>query len=273
MTVSVESERQVHHPRIYITDATNSVALYTLSYLVRSQEELYIYFHTDSAEEEELVKRICPRAMKVAEHVAKGMERSVLFLREGMEEGELKRPVEGYHRFVLIVSMATGVENSSFARLEQLAKRSGYESYCLLRLAPIYQNLESIDPESFDIEGGGGEFFGIDAEDVGAAVSCILLDPELHRGEEYTIYCPTSIPLSTVKTVHSQLPKMHGHDLQSPSIILAALKSNYWRASGSNLDVKNDFGRITGGEEMTSFEEFLRRANQSLFHQRFIARH
>jgi hypothetical protein len=175
--------------------------------------------------------------------------------------------VEGYHRFVLIVSMAIGIENSSFTKLEQLAKNSGYESYCLLKLAPIYQNLKPIDPESLNIE---GDFFGIDAEDVGLAVSHILLDPESHRGEEYTIFCPTSISLSTIKTVHSQLPKVHGRPLQSPSSILAAIKSNYWRTSGSNL--KNDFGRITGGEEMTSFDEFLRKANQSLFHQRFIMR-
>lgn len=266
MTVSVESERHVHHPRIYIPDATNSVALYTLSHLVR-QEDLLIYFQTGADEaEEELVKKICPRAMKVSEHDSKGMERSVLFLREGMDENEFKGPVSGYHRFVLIVSMATGIENSPFTRLEQLAKNSGYESYCLLKLAPIYQNLESIDPESLNIE-GAGEFFGIDAEDVGAAVSSILLDPELHREEEYTIYCPTSISLSTIKTFHSQLPKVHGHPLQSPSIILSAIKSNYWRN-----DVKNDFARITGGEEMASFEEFLRRTSQSLFHQRFIAR-
>ena len=268
MTVSVESERHLHLPRIFIPDATNIVSLYTLSHLVRSTEEFHVYFQCESDDEEELVRKICPRAIKEPSGVAKGMERSVVFLREGMDENELKMPVEGYHRFVLIVSMATGIENSPFTRLEELAKNAGYESYCLLRLAPIYQNLESIEPESFNNE---GEFYGVDAEDVGTAVSHILLDPELHRGEEYTVYCPTSLSLSTIKTVHSRLPKIHGKRLQEPSTILAAIKSNYWNPSGSV--VKNDFGRITGGEEMSSFEEFLRRANQSLFHQRFMAGH
>ena len=184
MTVSVESERHLHHPRLYIPDATNIVSLYTLSHLVRSNEDFYIYFHSgETDEDEELVKRICPRAIKESPgEIGKGMERSVLFLREGMNENELKLPVEGYHRFILIISMATGIENSPFTNLEHLARNSGYESYCILRLAPIYQNLVSIDPESLNIE---GEFFGIDAEDVGSAISHILLDPELHRGEEY----------------------------------------------------------------------------------------
>ena len=264
MTVSVESDQ----PRVYIPDATNIVSLYTLAHLVRSQEDFQVYFKAESDEEEELVKRICPRAIKEPGPVAKGMERSVMFLREGTKETELKKPVEGHHRFVLIVSILHGTETSELTKLENLAMNSGYESCCLVRLAPIYQNLGAIDQESFK---GEGEFYGIDAEDVGSAASHILLNPELHRGEQYTIYCPTAISLSTVETVHPQLPKVHGQPLQSPSAILAAIKLNPFCPSEST--VKNDFGRITGGEEMTTFGEFLRRANQSLFHQRFIAKH
>lgn len=269
MTVSVESERHLHRPRVYIPDSTNIVSLYTLSYLMRSHEEEFrIYFQGDAAEEE-LVKKICPRAIKHVGSVAKGMERSVLFLREGMDENELKSPLEGYHRFVLIVSVAGANDPSkfpfvkSFAELEQAAKSTGYESYCVLRLPPIYQNLNLIDPS--DLESVDEMFYGVDAEDVGSAIGHILSDPELHRGEEYTIFSPSGVSPSTLKTVHFQLPRGHGQPLQSPNLVLEAIKSQ-------ERDNKNDFARITGGEEMTSFEEFLRRTSQSLFHQRFISR-
>ena len=272
MTVIAESVKHSHRPRVYVPDSTNVVSLYTLSHLLRAHEDFHIYFQASEDEsEEELVKRICPRAIKEVGAVAKGMERSVLFLREGMDKNILKAPVEGYHRFVLIVSIA-GAEDPStypfakaFSDLEQEAKNSGYESYCLLRLPPIYQNLNLINQNELDID---GEFNGIDAEDAGSAISHILLDPELHRSEEYTIFSPASISPSTLKTVHSQLPRVHGAPLQTSSTILESIKSKYWRQER----LENDFGKITGGEEMTSFEEFLRRTQQSLFHQRFIAR-
>lgn len=275
MTVIAESERHLHRPRVYVPDSTNVVSLYTLSHLLRAHENFHIYFEggEDETEEEALIKRICPRAIKEIGPVAKGMERSVIFLREGMDKNALKAPVEGYHRFVLIVSIA-GAEDSSnypfaksFAELEQEAKNSGYESYCLLRLAPIYQYFNLIGQEELDIE---GKFYGINAEDAGSAISHILLDPELHRGEVYTIFSPASISPSTLKTVHSQLPRVHGTPLQTPSTILESIKSKYWRQGQE--EHKNDFARITGGEEMTSFEEFLKRTQQSLFHQRFIAK-
>ena len=274
MTVTAESVRHLHRPRVYIPDSTNAVSLYTLSHLLSAHEDFHIYFQGTEGDEseEELVKRICPRAIKEIGPIAKGMERSVLFLREGMDRNILKAPVEGYHRFVLIVSIAGAEDPSnnpfarSFAELEQEAKKSGYESYCLLRLPPIYQYLNCIDQNDLDIE---GEFYGIDAEDAGSAISHILLDPELHRGEEYTIFSPATISPSTLKTVHSQLPHVHGVPLQTPSTILESIKSKYWRQQQRQ---GNDFAKITGGEEMTSFEEFLRRTQQSLFHQRFIAR-
>lgn len=274
MTVTTESVRHLHRPRVYVPDPTNVVSLYTLSHLLRAQEEFQIYFQgaeEEGTEDEELVKRICPRAVKEVGAIAKGMERSVLFLREGMDMNALKAPVEGYHRFVLIVSIAGAEDPASntfarpFAELEHEAKNSGYESYCLLRLPPIYQNLNCIDKNDLDIE---GEFYGIDAEDAGSAISHILLDPELHRGESYTIFSPAAISSSTLKTVHFQLPRVHGVHLQSPSTILESIKSKYWRQQRPG----NDFAKITGGEEMTSFEEFLRRTQQSLFHQRFISR-
>ena len=274
MTIISESERHFHRPRIYVPDSTNVVSLYTLSHLLRAHENFHIYFQGGESEtgDEELIRRICPRAMKEIGPVAKGIERSVIFLREGMDRNVLKAPVEGYHRFVLIVSIA-GAEDSSnypyaksFAELEQEAKNSGYESYCLLRLAPIYQYLNLIGQEELNIE---GEFYGIDAEDAGSAISHILLDPELHSGEVYTIFSPASISPSTLKTVHGQLPRVHGIPLQTLPTILESIKSNYWRQEQEH---KNDFASITGGEEMTSFEEFLRRTQQSLFHQRFIAR-
>ena len=40
-----------------------------------------------------------------------------------MDENELKLPVEGYHRFVLIVSMATGIEKFSL----HSTRRAGQE--------------------------------------------------------------------------------------------------------------------------------------------------
>lgn len=271
MTVVAASERHLHRPRIYIPDSINIVSLYTLSHLLRAHEDVHIYFQgNEDDREDELVKKICPRAIKEIGLIAKGVERSVLFLREGMDRNVLKAPVEGYHRFVLIISI-TGAENPSnypfakeFSKLEQEAMNCGYESYCLLRLPSIYQQLISINQDDLDIE---GEFYGIDAEDVGSAISHILLDPELHRGERYTIFSPTNIFSSTLKTVHAQLPRVHGAPLQSPATILESIKSKYWRQP-----LQNDFAKITGGEEMTSFEEFLRRTQQSLFHQRFIAR-
>ena len=71
MTVSVESERHLHLPRIFIPDATNIVSLYTLSHLVRSTEEFHVYFQCESDDEEELVRKICPRAIKEPSGVAK----------------------------------------------------------------------------------------------------------------------------------------------------------------------------------------------------------
>lgn len=100
MTVTTESVRHLHRPRVYVPDPTNVVSLYTLSHLLRAQEEFHIYFQgaeEEGTEDEELVKRICPRAVKEVGAIAKGMERSVLFLREGMDMNALKAPVEGYH--------------------------------------------------------------------------------------------------------------------------------------------------------------------------------
>lgn len=271
MTVTVESEVHLHRPRVYIPDSNNIVSLFTLSHLLRAHgEEFRVYYQGDEEERsDELIKNVFPRAIKHVGPVAKGMERSILFLREGMDLDELKSPLEGYHRFVLIISV-TGAEDPSkypfakqFSELEQAAKSTGYESYCILRLPPIYQNLNLINPS--DLESVDGIFYGIDAEDAGSAISHILADSELHRGEDYTIYCPSGVSLSSLKTVHSQLPRAHGHPLQSPAFMLESIKS-------VERNNKNDFARITGGEEMTSIEEFLRRTNQSLFHQRFISR-
>lgn len=273
MTIIAESFRHLHRPRVYIPDSTNVVSLYTLSHLLSSHEDFHIYFQgtEDDESESELIKRICPRAIKEIGPIAKGMERSVLFLREGMDRDILKAPVEGYHRFILIVSIAGAEDPSnnplarSFAELEEESKNY-YESYCLLRLPPIYQYLNCIDKNDLNIE---GEFYGIDAEDAGSAISHILLDPELHRGEEYTIFSPAAISPSTLKTVHPQLPRVHGVPLQTPAMILESIKAKYWRQRPGH---GNDFAKITGGEEMTSFEEFLRRTQLSLFHQRFIVR-
>jgi hypothetical protein len=276
MTVTAESARHLHLPRVYVPDSTNVVSLYTLSQLLQAHEDVHIYFEgreEDTDQEEEMVKRICPRAIKEIGPIAKGMERSVLFLREGMDQNTLKGPVEGYHRFVLIVSIAgaedpvTNAFARSFSALEQEAKNCGYESYCILRLPPVYQNLNCINQGDLDIE---GEFYGIDAEDAGSAISHILLDPELHKGEEYTVFSPAAVSSSTLKIVHSQLPRVHGIPFQTPSTILESIESKYWRQQQQRQG--NDFSKITGGEEMASFEEFLRRTQQSLFHQRFIAR-
>lgn len=260
MTVAVESERHLHRPRVYITDATNMVSLYTLSHLLQCHQQCHIYYEdTEDTrdDDDELIKKICPRAIKQSD--GSGMERSVVYLREGMDEALLKAPLEGCHKFVLIVSLAGIEEDSPVYKLECAAKAAGYESYCVLRLPPVYQDLSLID-----VDEGVGEFYGIDAEDAGSAVSHILLDPDLHRTETYTIYSPSSVSPSTLTTVHSQLPHSPGPALQPPSAILEAVKS-------SKVG-RNDFARITGGEEMTSFEEFLRRTHQSLFHQRFISR-
>lgn len=270
MTVSVESERHLHHPRIYIPDSTNIVSLYTLSNLSRTHgDEFHLYFQVD--ENADLVKKICPRAIGHSGPVAKGMERSVLFLRPEMNEEELRGPLEGYHRFVLIISVA-GAEDptkfpfaQSYTKLEQAAKLIGYESYCILRLPPIYQNLNLVPLN--ELEFIDELFFGIDAEDVGSAIGHILSDPELHRGEEYTIQSPSGISPSTLKTVHPQLPTTPGRPIQSLNYLIESIK-----ASGIIGRDRNDFAKITGGEEMTSFEEFLRRTNHSLFHQRFILR-
>ena len=271
MTVKIESERHLHRTRVYIPNSNNIVALYTLSHLLRTREEEFHIYYQASADErdDELIKKICPRAMRHEGPAARGMERSVLFLRDGMDENELKIPHEGYHRFVLIVSVVGAGDPSRypfatpFSKLEHAAKSIGFESYCVLRLPPIYQNLDLIKPG--DLETVDDIFFGIDAEDAGSAISHILSDPELHRGEEYTIFGPSGISPATLKTVHSQLPRAHGEPLQSPGLVLESIKTKrVWPENN------NDFSKITGGEEMTSFEEFLRRTNQSLFHQRFI---
>lgn len=277
MTVIVETERHVHHPTVYIPDSTNIVSLYTLSHLLRSSENFRIHFQAENLLEEDLVKRVCPRAIKENGPVVKGMERSVVYLKSGMSLDDLKAPVEGYHRFVLIVSMA-GAEDpirfpfsESFAKLEQAARNAGYSSYCILRLPPIYQHFQSIESENLEFE-GGAVLCGIDADDVGSAISHILIDPDLHRGEEYTIFSPSSISPSLIKTVHSQLPRVRGEPFQPTKTIIESIKAKYWQHLMDSSHQGNNFASITGGEEMTSFDEFLRRSSHSLFHQRFLTR-
>jgi hypothetical protein len=274
MTVTVESEEHKHRPRIYIPDAISIVSLYTMSHLLNAQDNFRIYY-TGGESDDDLVKKICPRAIREAN--AKGMERSVLFLREEeMKEEAFMAPLEGNHRFVLIISMI-GAETpnqfpfaAEYAKLEQTAMSIGYESYCILRLPPIFQHLNALSLE--DLEAlEDVPFYAIDADDVGCVVSQILLDPELHRGEKYTIFCHSPIPSSTLKAIHSQLPSVPGSPLQSAKTVIGSINSSYWKG---NVDTerRNDFNAITGDEEMTSFEEFLRRTSHSLFHQRFLTR-
>ena len=150
------------------------------------------------------------------------------------------------------------------ANLESEAKNAGYESYCVLRLPPIYQHLNMLSEQ--EIESVRHEFVAIDAEDAATAISHILLDPEIHRGEVYTIHSPTHISPHTLKSAHQKLPKFHGSWIQPPENVLEFIKSK------KSTGYINQFVKITGFEEMIGFEEFVKKCTESLYHQRFICR-
>lgn len=274
MTVVTEPERHLHHPRIYITDATNIVSLYTLSSLLQSKENLNIYYNTEDgiegSNDDDLIKKICPNAVKETGPVAQGMERSVLFLRPSMSLEQIKAPLEGHHRFVLIISMIGADDPDSYpflkpiTNLESEARNAGYESYCILRLPPLYQHLNLIE-ETTEIE---SEFVAIDAEDAATAISHILLDPEIHRGEIYSIHSPTPISPHTLKSSSpsQNIFKFHGDCLQTSEMVTEFIKSDQSKVPD------NQFVKITGFEDMIGFEEFIKKYHESLYHQRFICR-
>lgn len=285
MTVRTESIEHPHHPRIFITDTLNIASLYTLSHLTHSKENIYVYYESQEdplnhAHSEEMVQRICPGAIRQSgqiEKISRGMERSVLYLHRALHDSEyLMAPLQGYNRFVLIISML-GAENPTkfpfakkYADLEEKAKGMGYQSYCILRLPPLFQHLKRLDPtilEEFK-SSGDGIIYGIDANDAGSLISHILLDPEVHKEEQYSIFCPSSISLSTLHSIQDNLPGVLGPPFQSSESVRESIQHDYWHLLENS---SNDIVAITGGmDTITDFDGFLRNCRESLFHQRFL---
>ena len=221
---------------IYIHQPLSSVGLFTLAALIDCGEAVYYGTPRDKELSHNLIKKINPTAIEYSGRV--DLMSAVLL--EGEDDD----------------SSIEGLENAPFVlRIVEQGQVPPGALQCTLQVPCLYQQLRHLPLSSNDDSQQAVE--AIDAEDVAIAAATLL---------------------SQHKWRHQRTPqhyRLRGHHISAE--YLAAIRE---RLPVNPLDSQvvkravaggeNDLGKLVLGQEAGSVEEFLKKCEGSLYHQRFL---